>query len=155
MNICTLESFYPLSITTCTTEVVSHRLTYSRRYGFPLYRALRTGDGQLVPAGLLTCGSGVFSGLPENLHCEIFSGFSRSRLAAYSCEGSLGIGARSAAPRSLFMTTQLSPRANRHANIKEISSPGCQLGLARPGLKGRKRRCLIITPAQRGRSDMR
>lgn len=140
MNVCTRKSFYPLDITTCMTEVASHRLTYSRRYGFPLYRALRTGDGQLVPAGLLTCGSGVFSGLPEDLYGEIFSGFSRSRLAAYSCEGSLGIGARSAAPCSLFMTTQLSPRANRHTNIKEINWPNCQSDLARFELVGRNRR---------------
>ena len=87
------KTVYPIDTTTCMTDVVSHRLTYSRRYGFPLCRALRTEDGQLVPAGLLTHGSGVFSGLPEDLKSEILSGFSRSRLAAYSCEGSLGIGA--------------------------------------------------------------
>jgi hypothetical protein len=74
------------------TDVALHRLTYSRRYGVPLCRALRTEDGQLVPAGLLTCGSDVFSGLPDDLK-ETFSGLIRSRLAAYSCEGSLGIGA--------------------------------------------------------------
>jgi hypothetical protein len=76
------------------TDVVPHRLTYSRRYGSPLCRAPRTEDGQLVPAGLLTCGSGVFSDLPEGLICETVSGLIRSGLAAYSCGGSLGIGAR-------------------------------------------------------------
>jgi hypothetical protein len=86
------ENALPFSTTTCMTDVVSHRLTYSRRYGSPLYRAPRTGDGQLVPAGLLTCGSDVFSDLPEDL-AEIVSGLIRSRLAAYSCGGSHGIGA--------------------------------------------------------------
>ncbi len=68
--------FYPLSTTTCMTDVALHRLTYSRRYGFPLYRAPRTEDGQLVSAGLLTCGSGVFSDLPDDLNGEIISGYS-------------------------------------------------------------------------------
>lgn len=68
------EMIYPLSTTTCMTDVASHRLTYSRRYGFPLCRAPRTEDGQLVPAGLLTHGSGVFSDLPDDLKLEIVSG---------------------------------------------------------------------------------
>jgi len=55
------------------TGMVAHRLTYSRRYGSPFHRAPRTEDGQLVPAGLLTRGSGAFSDLPEDL-AEIVSG---------------------------------------------------------------------------------
>ena len=49
------------------TDVAPHRLTYSRRYGFPLYRAPRAGDGQHVSAGLLARGSGVLSNLPNDL----------------------------------------------------------------------------------------
>ena len=69
-----------LSTTTCTTGMVSHRLTYSRRYGSPLYRAPRTEDGQLVPAGLLTRGSGALSGLPDGLNSEAFSGICGANL---------------------------------------------------------------------------
>lgn len=111
------------------TDMAPHRLTYSRRYGFPLYRAPRTKDGQLVPAGLLAHGSGVFSDLPEDLEREIVSGQIRKGLAAYSCGGSLGIGARSTAPCSHFHRPSEVLVRNRHAAMKG-NSPGTVNGIS-------------------------
>jgi hypothetical protein len=62
-----LRRYETVRATASISDETSHRFIHSHRYGFPLYRAPRAEDGQLVPAGLLARGSGVLSSLPDCL----------------------------------------------------------------------------------------
>ncbi len=55
------------------SDVAPNRLHISRHYGKPFHRAARTGDGRLVPVGLLARGSGV-SLQPSRLRLRAVSG---------------------------------------------------------------------------------
>jgi len=83
---------YPRSATICMIDLALHRVDIQPPLRISLCRAPRTEDGQLVPAGLLTCGSDVLSNLPD-VSIVSRQWYAWSELAAYSCGGSPGVGA--------------------------------------------------------------
>src|SRR5262249_57949954 len=95
-----LANSWLASIAPQTTPARPSTRTQSRRHcGDPLAGAPRAGDGRLVPARLLACGSKRVAPAFPPIGRQWHSG---ATLAAYSCGGSRRFEARDPPPRALF-----------------------------------------------------